>query len=49
MTLWIQDGNHDIDLIAVIHIGVGHHVVVALGIVAHLIIVIVWKKGVLRN
>ena len=39
--LWIQYWNHHIDLVAIVHIGVGHHVVIALSIVTDLIIIIV--------
>ena len=39
--LWIQYRNHHIDLVAIVHIRVGHHVVIALSIVTDLVIVIV--------
>ena len=39
--LWHKNRHHHIDLISIVHIGVGHHIVVALGIDIQLVVVVV--------
>ena len=36
-----KDWYHHIDLVSIVHIGVGHHIVVALGVDVQLVVVVV--------
>jgi hypothetical protein len=40
-TLGVEHRHHDVDLVAIVDIGIGHHVVVALGVDVELVLVVV--------
>ena len=40
-TLWHQDRDHNIHLVSIVHVCVGHNVIVALGVDVELVVIVV--------